>query len=130
MTAGSAHERPGGRAEPDVTPPGPGTILVIDDEAELRGALGQLFQHLHYCVLEASGGMRGVALAEAEQPDCIVLDLAMPGRHGFDVLATLKSRERTRDIPVIIVSGVEDSTRNIAGAPRGRSRPPAPRTRA
>ncbi len=100
-----------------VTPQAPAaTILVIDDDEGSRVALSLLCEHLDYRVLQASGGAAGIAAAATKQPDCIVLDLCMPGLSGFDVLRRLKSRERTREIPVIIFSGAEESARNVGRA--------------
>ncbi len=58
--------------------------------------------------LEAASGPEDVDRAEAEQPDAILLDLYMPGMDGATVLTLLHKRERTRDIPVIFLTGKPD----------------------
>ena len=57
-----------------------------------------------YSVVQASDGKAGLEMAEANEPDVILLDLAMPEKSGLDVLHELKSSKPTRDIPVIVVS--------------------------
>ncbi len=57
-----------------------------------------------YAVAEASNGQIGLELAEQLQPAVIVLDLALPGRSGLEVLQELKARRPTHEIPVLVVS--------------------------
>jgi CheY-like chemotaxis protein len=55
-------------------------------------------------VVEASDGVRCLKLAQQRSPDVILLDLALPGRSGLEVLTVLKEQQPTREIPIIIVS--------------------------
>ncbi len=80
------------------------TLLVVDDDASLRGAIADILRETGYDVLEAASGTEGLHLAERHAPDAILLDLAMPGRSGLEVLKELNQREPTRDIPVVIAS--------------------------
>ena len=84
------------------------TILVIDDRSENRLLIRYLFDAEHR-VLEADDGESGLALASAARPDCILLDISMPGMTGFEVLERLESNPRTREIPVIILTATEDN---------------------
>jgi len=78
------------------------SILIIDDDESARYVARQRFRGTRHRVIEAPGGIEGAERARFERPRLILLDLAMPDRSGFDVLADLKADPNTRDIPVII----------------------------
>jgi CheY-like chemotaxis protein len=65
-----------------------------------------VLEHQDYQVITAASGQEAVKLAAQEQPDVILLNLMMPGMNGWETLATLKERDRTKNIPVIILSGL------------------------
>lgn len=90
-------------AEPCCERPYP-TVLVVDDHEVLRTVCVQVLSDEGLCALEASTGDVGLRIAEQQQPDVILLDLAMPGRSGLDVLQALRQRPATRDIAVIVMS--------------------------
>ena len=92
------------------------TILVIDDRDENRMLIRYLFDEDEYRILEAPDGFAGLALAHAERPDCILLDLALPGLDGFGVLERLEGDPRTREIPVIILTATDESLENMQRA--------------
>jgi PAS domain S-box-containing protein len=79
-------------------------ILVVDDNAPLRYALGRTLRQHSFEVIEASTGERALELAGAEQPDLVLLDVNLPDIHGFDVARRLKQGERTRSIPILQIS--------------------------
>jgi DNA-binding response OmpR family regulator len=79
-------------------------ILVVDDEPDVLLLCRVNLQHAGHHVLEASDGEQGLALAKAEVPDAIVLDLMLPVMDGYDVLGHLLADERTRDIPVLVLT--------------------------
>jgi DNA-binding response OmpR family regulator len=79
-------------------------ILVIDDEPDVLLLCRVNLQHAGYDVLEASDGEEGLALAMAEVPDAIVLDLMLPLMDGYGVLANLLNDDRSRDIPVLVLT--------------------------
>jgi DNA-binding response OmpR family regulator len=56
----------------------------------------------------AAGGAEGIALAEANRPDLVLLDLVMPDPNGYAVLGALRSREETRSLPVIVLTAEDD----------------------
>jgi CheY-like chemotaxis protein len=80
------------------------TVLVIDDDASLRRILTDLLVDEGYAVFEAPDGHRGLTLAERLSPDVILLDLALPGTTGLDLLEDLKRRKATRATPVIVMT--------------------------
>jgi PAS domain S-box-containing protein len=110
------------RAVPAVEPPRAaqatespsGTVLVIDDNPEARDLVRRLLEGEGFAVVEAADGHSGLALARAKQPDAITLDVLMPTMDGWSVLAALKGEPALADIPVIMVSVMED--RNLGFA--------------
>ncbi|MEJ2215019.1 MAG: sigma-54 dependent transcriptional regulator [Gemmatimonadota bacterium] len=78
-------------------------MLIVDDEANIRRMLGRLLQGESYHTMEADGGRQALEQADAEDPDVVLLDLAMPGMSGMDVLRAL--RERRPELPVVMISG-------------------------
>jgi CheY-like chemotaxis protein len=79
-------------------------VLIVDDDAWIRSVMTEMLVDEGYAVAEASNGQIGLELAERLQPAVIVLDLALPGRSGLEVLRELKKRRPTHDIPVLVVS--------------------------
>lgn len=76
-------------------------ILVIDDDPAVRGAFKLILEDEGYIVREAENGLIGVALAEAERPDLIFLDLRMPGIDGVETLRRLKSFDATLNVYIV-----------------------------
>jgi signal transduction histidine kinase/CheY-like chemotaxis protein len=79
-------------------------VLIIDDELTSRYVLKSHFKDSGYAVIEAVSGEGGLRLAQAYQPQVIVLDLVMAEMSGVEVLASLKADPGTQGIPVIIVT--------------------------
>jgi adenylate cyclase len=86
----------------------PSRILVVDDNASNRDLLSRRLQRQGHTVLQAEDGATALALVEKEALDLVLLDLMMPGISGYDVLASLKSDQRFRDIPVIMISALSE----------------------
>ncbi|MBW4553158.1 MAG: response regulator [Aphanocapsa sp. GSE-SYN-MK-11-07L] len=80
-------------------------ILIIDDEEDIRDItqLG-LEMSMGWRVLTASSGQKGIAIAAAEQPDAILLDVMMPDMDGRMTFAGLQANPQTQNIPVILVT--------------------------
>lgn len=96
------------------TAPAKGTVLVIDDDATIRHMLETYLQQEGFHVVLAPTGPEGLRLAREYQPMCITLDVLMPGEDGWDVLARLKNDPATRDIPVIMLTIMEERNRGFA----------------
>jgi two-component system, OmpR family, phosphate regulon response regulator PhoB len=79
-------------------------VLVIDDEPDVLLLCRVNLQHAGHDVLEAGDGEHGLALAVSELPDAIVLDLMLPAMDGYGVLAALRGDDRTRAIPVLVLT--------------------------
>jgi DNA-binding response OmpR family regulator len=82
-------------------------ILVADDDASIRELCRMVLSNEGYQVLEVENAPDCITAARAEQPDLILLDWMMPGVDGMDALRTLKSEERTRVIPVIMLTALD-----------------------
>ena len=83
------------------------TILVIEDEANIRSLIAQQLRWDGYVVFEAANGLEGLILAEEHSPDLIILDLIMPEINGLEFLARMS--ERSGDpVSVIVMSGCLD----------------------
>lgn len=83
-------------------------ILFVEDEAALQEALGGFLRQAGYEVISALDGEIGLRLAESEQPDLILLDLILPKFGGFEVLERLKKDDKVKNIPVIILTNMEN----------------------
>ena len=82
-------------------------ILLIEHEASLQKALGDVLEQEGYKVIGVTDGEAGLKSAQAEIPDLILLDLILPKMPGFEVLKALKSDESTKDIPIIVLTNLE-----------------------
>ena len=85
-----------------------GRILVVDDNAANRDLLSRRLTRAGHEVVEAEGGGSALALLEQETFDLVLLDLIMPDITGYEVLCRLKAQPATKDIPVIMISAVDD----------------------
>jgi DNA-binding response OmpR family regulator len=86
--------------------PGAKTVLVVDDEADIRKMLCRLIAKAGYRVLEADRGVAALRLVKEHAPDLIVLDAMLPEVHGFDIARRIKGSRRYGHIPIIMVSAV------------------------
>jgi PAS domain S-box-containing protein len=84
------------------------TVLVVDDEANIRLFIKHELTAKGHNVIEAAGGKEAVEMARKCHPDLITLDIMMPDLNGFDVTAVLKNDPQTEAIPILIITVVED----------------------
>lgn len=89
-------------------------VLVVDDDRINRGLLCRLLEHEGYRVRTAVDGREALAALEEERFDAVLLDIVMPEVDGMEVLRTLKGDVRLWHIPVIMISGVEDTDSVVA----------------
>jgi FixJ family two-component response regulator len=82
-------------------------VAVVDDEVPVRTALGRLLRLAHYEVTLFPCGEAFLESLESQKPDCVVLDINMPGMSGLDVQRRLRSV--SIDIPAICITSGEDS---------------------
>jgi CheY-like chemotaxis protein len=85
-------------------------VLIADDEADVRAFVQVALDGEGYTILEATNGEDAVAVAKAEKPDLVILDVQMPGKSGFDVFDDLRRDDATKSIPVIMLTGIKERT--------------------
>jgi len=93
------------------------TILIVDDDPDVRLGLHIRLKANHYNIIFAADGMASIAQARKHLPDLIILDLGLPAGDGFSVLERLKANDSLSLIPVIVVSA-RDVTANMDRALR------------
>ena len=83
-------------------------VLVVDDEESLLAVLSQVLSKNGYDVTAAASGEEALDLAQNEEPQVILMDVKMPGIDGVETCKRLKGAERTKSIPVIMVTAYQD----------------------
>lgn len=96
-----------------------GSVLLVDDDSDLRELVRLALEARGFRVVEAADGEAGLRQAEAEAPDVIVLDAMMPVLDGFATLKRLKERRRTRTIPVVMLTARSRSGDVVVGIGSG-----------
>ncbi len=86
-------------------------ILIVEDEIPLLKALADRFTREGFTALEAKDGLEGLSLAQQEHPDLILLDIIMPGMDGMEMLEKLKLNPESKDIPVILLTNIGDTSK-------------------
>ena len=81
-------------------------IIIIEDDKFLLKAYEIKFKQSDFDVILATDGISGFELAEKEKPSLIILDLMLPRMNGFEFLKKIKSDEKLKNIPVIVVSNL------------------------
>src|SRR5499427_8749264 len=106
-------------------------ILVVEDDGDSRRILRDLLASADYQMLEAEDGKQGIAVAEAQRPDLILMDIQLPLVDGYEATRRLKANPELRSIPIIVVtsyalSGDEEKARR-AGCDAYVAKPYSPR---
>lgn len=96
-----------------------GTVLIVDDEANIRELVKFNVSKENYTVLEAADGAMALNLARKEKPDLIILDLMLPEINGLEVCCALKGSQETSSIPIIMVTAKDDEIDKILGLELG-----------
>jgi DNA-binding response OmpR family regulator len=97
----------------------PRTVLVIDDEPELRKLLDYNLSKAGYLVLSAAEGQEGIALAKRQLPDLILLDLMMPGLDGLETCKRLRADPATAAVPLIMLTAKGEEGDRVLGLELG-----------
>jgi len=101
-------------ARPGAAASGAPTVLVVDDDQTVREVIERHLTREGFSVVTASGGREGLRLARELHPAAITLDVMMPDLDGWTVLAAIKGDPELADIPVILMSIVDEKTRGYA----------------
>lgn len=86
----------------------PKKVLLVEDEEALRQAMTEYLNGEKFKVLGAMDGQMGLEMAQTELPDIILLDIILPKMDGFTVLEAIKKEEKTKHIPVILLTNLEN----------------------
>ena len=95
------------------------TILIVDDEEDVLDLLQLVFETSGFAVRRAATGKSAVSIAYEEPPDVVLLDVMMPEMDGWQVLRTLKADERTRQVPVVMLSARAERRDKMIGLQEG-----------
>ena len=97
------------------------TVLVVDDDPGILDLHARIVQsHVPGCqILKACNGQEALEMMARERPDLVLLDLMMPGISGVEVLETMRERELTRDVPVIVLTAQTLTGQDMARLQRG-----------
>ena len=88
-------------------------VLLVEDEEQLRRVMKDLLQREGYTVAEARDGIQALDEVDRHAPDVIILDLNLPGLDGYGVLAQLRSRPATKEIPVMVLTAKGDEDNEV-----------------
>ncbi|MEY4930473.1 MAG: hypothetical protein RI909_1197, partial [Bacteroidota bacterium] len=80
------------------------TILIIEDDQNIRESIAELLETQSYRVLSAGNGMEGISVAIENQPDLIVCDVMMPGLDGYEVVTAIRNEKKLAEVPFIFLS--------------------------
>ncbi len=97
----------------------PARILVVDDQPTIAGLMSQLLTMSGYDVVTAADANQGEAEVRRQAPDLILSDVRMPGKSGYEFCRDLKSDPATRLIPVVLITGLTDSSDKVRGIEAG-----------
>ena len=98
-----------------------GNVLVVDDDRNAVDILKRLLTKEGFVVQCAHGGREALALAATHPIDVILLDVMMPEMDGFQVCKALRQDERTREIPIILITAKDDMETRVVGMRLGVS---------
>lgn len=85
------------------------TILIVEDEKPLNEILSERFENEGFKVIRANDGKEALAIALEKKPDLILLDVMMPSMGGLSMLKVLRGHESGKNIPVIILTNLNDT---------------------
>ena len=91
------------------------SILCVEDEPEMIDLIRLILGRKGFEVIGASGGVEGLKMIQSQPPDLILLDLMMPDMDGWEVYQQIKASERSRSIPVIVVTAKAQSVDKVLG---------------
>ncbi len=94
-------------------------ILIIDDDMDTLKLVGMMLQKQSYQIVAANNGIKGLELAEAENPDLILLDVMMPGMDGYEVAKRLRANPLTANTPILMFTAKAQLDDKVSGFEAG-----------
>src|SRR5947208_15746767 len=92
------------------------SVLIVDDDADIRGLLREVLERASHTAIEAGDGREGLRLFHAEQPDLVILDVSMP---GFDGWQTLERIRELSSVPVLMLTARAQEMDKVRGLRAG-----------
>jgi len=99
--------------------PHPARVLIVDDDDHNRQLLKAMLASEDFELLMAASGEEALTLAAHQLPDLILLDVLMPGINGYEVAASIKANRATKNIPVIMITELDDREARLRGLDAG-----------
>lgn len=93
-------------------------ILVVEDNTKLLASMVALLED-HFEIIEAENGREGIDKARLQNPDLIISDIMMPVASGYDLVEELKENDRTKHIPIVLLTALGDDEKRIEGYNHG-----------
>ena len=100
-------------------PSKPASVLVIDDDPQIRQLIARLLQPAGYRIEEAGSAREGLEKLRTSPPDLILLDMQLPDRSGHDLLIEIRSEPRTRLTPVVMITGAASHSHKLKAIQAG-----------
>jgi two-component system response regulator MprA len=91
----------------------PATILVVDDDADVRVTIRSILNAFGFCVMEAVDGVDALERMKQRLPDLLVTDIQMPHMNGYQLM--MQARNRWPQLPIVMISGFANSEHAMAG---------------
>lgn len=89
-------------------------ILIVEDNEKLRETIVTLLED-HYTVYQAANGREGIDTARVHSPDIVISDIMMPETNGYELVDELKGNDRTKHIPIILLTALSEDEKKIEG---------------
>ena len=116
LCTSTAHPGCGSVRDMSTTPdPATQTVLIVDDSESAIQSIEALLIPLGHKTLIARNGEEALEIARSEQPDMMLLDVMMPGMNGFEVCQAIRADPETQDLPVVMVTALQDRESRITG---------------
>ncbi|HNH29265.1 MAG TPA: response regulator, partial [bacterium] len=95
------------------------TVLIVDDSEDMILLLTEVLEDAEYRVVTARNGHEALDMVVQANPDLILLDAIMPNMNGYEVTQILKTQDKTRLIPIIMLTGLSDLNDKLKGIELG-----------
>jgi putative two-component system response regulator len=95
------------------------TILIVDDNDNIRELLAAILMSPGYVIITAASGEEALALADSYRPDLVLLDVMMPGMDGYEVCRRLRAAPRTAEVPILMITALDDRASKVSGIEAG-----------